>query len=191
MPLITRCMTRIEVVHQGVAEAIEECHRSGKVTNFSETMLEQCNTSPNMEQALDPDSYAAHLQEKINLDFNYLTQVPHGLPSKPPGLMAGSSADAIGRTVTPEPAPWPVVAGTITRTATRTSRHCLTHQSGKLRQRTRSCPRVPPTRNRMPARQPTVIPCRSISTNPAKATDSPTILSTPSSAHVRSAGSRR
>lgn len=71
-----------------VAQAMEEYNRSGKMTNFFESVLAHYNALPAMEQALYPDNYAADLKEKIDLDFNYFTHMPHGLPGKAPGSVA-------------------------------------------------------------------------------------------------------
>jgi hypothetical protein len=67
---------------KAVAEAMEEYHGTGKLTDFFKSALEHFNELPSAEQSLYPKDYATDLQEKIDLDFNYFTNMPHGLPGK-------------------------------------------------------------------------------------------------------------
>ena len=67
---------------KAVADAMNEYHRSGKLTNFFRSALSHFNELPRAEQSLSPANYAADLQDKIDLDFNYFTHMPNGLPGK-------------------------------------------------------------------------------------------------------------
>jgi hypothetical protein len=67
---------------RAVADAMNEYHRSGKLTNFFSSALTHFNELPRADQSLSPANYAADLQAKIDLDFNYFTHMPNGLPGK-------------------------------------------------------------------------------------------------------------
>jgi hypothetical protein len=67
---------------KAVAAAMEEYHRSGKLTNFFQSALDHFGELPASEQALYPENYAADLQDKVDLDFNYFTHMPNGQPGK-------------------------------------------------------------------------------------------------------------
>jgi len=79
-----------------VAQAMQEYHETGKLTDFFQAALEHFNGLPKAEQALYPADYRADLQDRIGLDFNYFTHAAEGQP--------GADA-AIQRTLGwPEPA---------------------------------------------------------------------------------------
>ncbi|GGY86795.1 hypothetical protein ACFFTM_16220 [Pseudoduganella plicata] len=63
---------------RAVAQAMQEYHETGKLTNFFSAALEHFNGLPRTEQALYPASYAGDLRDKIELDFNYFTHTPGG-----------------------------------------------------------------------------------------------------------------
>lgn len=65
-----------------LARAVDEYLSTGKLTNFFKSCLAHFNELPSSEQALYPENYAADLQDKIDRDFNYFTDMPHGLPGK-------------------------------------------------------------------------------------------------------------
>lgn len=65
-----------------VAEGMQEYHRTGKLTDFFKSALAHFNGLPSAEQSLYPGNYAADLQDKVDLDFNYFTSMPYGLPGK-------------------------------------------------------------------------------------------------------------
>lgn len=67
---------------KAVADAMEEYHRTGKLTDFFGSALSHFSTLPSAEQALYPENYAADLQEKVVLDFNYFTHMPNGQAGK-------------------------------------------------------------------------------------------------------------
>jgi len=67
---------------RAVAAAMEEYHRTGKLTNFFKSALDHFGELPASEQALYPPNYAADLQDKVDLDFNYFTHMPNGQPGK-------------------------------------------------------------------------------------------------------------
>jgi hypothetical protein len=67
---------------RAVADAMNEYHRTGKLTNFFSSALTHFNELPRADQSLSPANYAADLQDKIELDFNYFTHMPNGLPGK-------------------------------------------------------------------------------------------------------------
>lgn len=61
-----------------VAQAMQEYHATGKLTDFFKAALEHFNGLPETEQALYPADYGADLQDKIDLDFNYFTHSAGG-----------------------------------------------------------------------------------------------------------------
>lgn len=63
---------------QVVAQAMQEYHDTGKLTDFFKSVLEHFNGLPEAEQALYPADYGADLQDKIDLDFNYFTHTAEG-----------------------------------------------------------------------------------------------------------------
>jgi uncharacterized phage infection (PIP) family protein YhgE len=65
-----------------VAEAMAEYHSTGKLTDFFQSVLDHFKELPDTEKSLYPEDYATDLQEKIDLDFNYFTNMPNGLPGK-------------------------------------------------------------------------------------------------------------
>jgi hypothetical protein len=67
---------------RAVAAAMDEYHRTGKLTNFFQSALDHFGELPAAEQALYPKNYAADLQDKVDLDFNYFTHMPNGQPGK-------------------------------------------------------------------------------------------------------------
>ncbi|ATY30866.1 hypothetical protein [Sphingomonas psychrotolerans] len=67
---------------KAVAAAMDEYQKSGKLTNFFSSVLDHFNDLPRAEQSLYPANYATDLQDKIELDFNYFTHMPNGLPGK-------------------------------------------------------------------------------------------------------------
>lgn len=67
---------------KAVADAMAEYRRTGKLTDFFSSALAHFSTLPAAEQALYPKSYAADLQGKVDLDFNYFTHMPYGQAGK-------------------------------------------------------------------------------------------------------------
>ena len=65
-----------------VADGMNEYHRTGKMTNFFASALDHFKALPRAEQSLYPSDYADDLQDKVALDFNYFTHMPHGSPGK-------------------------------------------------------------------------------------------------------------
>jgi hypothetical protein len=65
---------------QVVAQAMQEYHETGKLTDFFKSVLEHFKGLPEAEQALYPADYGADLQDKIDLDFNYFTHTAGGQP---------------------------------------------------------------------------------------------------------------
>lgn len=63
---------------QVVAQAMQEYHDTGKLTDFFKAALDHFNGLPETEQALYPADYGADLQDKIDLDFNYFTHSAGG-----------------------------------------------------------------------------------------------------------------
>lgn len=70
-----------------VAKATDEYNRTGKLTNFFSEVLEYYKGLPAIEQAQYPENYAADLQQKIDLDFNYMTHRAEGKGSSPTSLI--------------------------------------------------------------------------------------------------------
>ena len=93
---------------QAVAGAMAEYHASGKLTGFFESVLAHFNTLPRAEQALYPADYATDLQKKIDLDFNYFTNMPGDRAGKAADSTAGAPApsgiDVAGLVRWPTPA---------------------------------------------------------------------------------------
>lgn len=56
-----------------VAQAMQEYHETGKLTDFFRAALEHFKGLPEAEQALYPADYGADLQDKIDLDCNDFT----------------------------------------------------------------------------------------------------------------------
>ena len=69
------------------AEAMNEYNRTGKLTNFFREGLEHYKSLPAIEQAQYPKDYAADLQSKIDLDFNYRTHQAEGKDKDPVSLI--------------------------------------------------------------------------------------------------------
>ena len=69
------------------AQAIDEYNRTGKMTNFFTAVLDHFKGLPAIEQAQYPANYASDLTNKINLDFNYLTNTPGGKGLDSTGLL--------------------------------------------------------------------------------------------------------
>ena len=65
------------------AEAMNEYNRTGKLTNFFREGLEHYKSLPAIEQAQYPKDFAADLQSKIDLDFNYRTHQAEGKDKAP------------------------------------------------------------------------------------------------------------
>jgi len=65
------------------AQAMDEYNRTGKMTNFFQSVLDHFKTLPAIEQAQYPKDYASDLESKISLDFNYRTHQAEG-DGKPP-----------------------------------------------------------------------------------------------------------
>lgn len=53
-------------------QAMDEYNRTGKLTNFFSAVHERHESLPAIEKSQYPENYAADLQEKIDLDFNYI-----------------------------------------------------------------------------------------------------------------------
>lgn len=70
-----------------VAKAMDEYNRTGKLTNFFTEVLAHYKGLPAIEQAQYPEDYAADLQQKIDLDFNYMTHRAEGKGSSPASLI--------------------------------------------------------------------------------------------------------
>lgn len=64
-----------------VAQANQEMNETGKQTEFFKNVLAHFYELPLTEQVLYPADYAADLDRKIALDFNYLTGRPEGSAS--------------------------------------------------------------------------------------------------------------
>ena len=69
------------------AQAIDEYNQSGKLTNFFSSVLDHFKELPAIEQAQYPKDYAADLQSKIDLDFNYRTHRAEGKDKGPMSLI--------------------------------------------------------------------------------------------------------
>ena len=52
------------------------------MTQFFASALDHFKALPRAEQSLYPSDYADDLQDKVALDFNYFTHMPHGVPGK-------------------------------------------------------------------------------------------------------------
>ena len=74
---------RVKVAQQ----AMDEYNRTGKLTNFFSEVLEHYKSLPAIEQAQYPKGYAADLQSKIDLDFNYRTHRAEGKDKAPLSLI--------------------------------------------------------------------------------------------------------
>ncbi|MDP3637843.1 MAG: hypothetical protein Q8R51_10715 [Azonexus sp.] len=74
---------RVKVAQQ----AMDEYNRTGKLTNFFSEVLEHYKSLPAIEQAQYPKGYAADLQSKIDLDFNYRTHRAEGKDTDPLSLI--------------------------------------------------------------------------------------------------------
>ncbi|MND27715.1 MULTISPECIES: hypothetical protein [Pseudomonas] len=61
-----------------VAEAEFEYNSTGKLTNFSQSVLDHYKGLPPVLQAQYPNNYEAKLKHWIDLDFNYFTNVAEG-----------------------------------------------------------------------------------------------------------------
>ena len=72
---------------KAVAKAMDEYNRTGKLTNFFSEVLEHYKSLPAIEQAQYPEDYAADLQQKIDLDFNYMTHRAEGKGSSATSLI--------------------------------------------------------------------------------------------------------
>ena len=70
-----------------IAQAIDEDNQSGKLTNFFSSVLDHFKELPAIEQAQYPKDYAADLQSKIDLDFNYRTHRAEGKDKGPMSLI--------------------------------------------------------------------------------------------------------
>lgn len=70
-----------------VVKSIDEYNRTGKLTNFFTEVLEHYEGLPAIEQAQYPENYAADLQQKIDLDFNYMTHRAEGKGNSPTNLI--------------------------------------------------------------------------------------------------------
>lgn len=57
--------------HRVIAKSNIELQQTGKLVNFFQDVLDHYNTLPPIEQAQYPENYAADLQYKIKLGFNY------------------------------------------------------------------------------------------------------------------------
>jgi hypothetical protein len=66
-----------------VEKAMAEYSSTGKLTDFFVAVLEYFKELPAIEQAQYPKDYAADLQSKINLDFNYRTHQAEGEDKAP------------------------------------------------------------------------------------------------------------
>jgi len=78
---------RTQVTSQGM----QEYNQTGKMTNFFKAVLDHFNELPPLEQATYPKNYAADLQSKVDLDFNYWNHSPGDAGPTP-----GSLADIFG-----------------------------------------------------------------------------------------------
>jgi hypothetical protein len=74
---------RVKVAQQ----AMDEYNRTGKLTEFFSEILEHYKILPAIEQAQYPKDYAADLQSKIDLDFNYRTHQAEGKDKAPLSLI--------------------------------------------------------------------------------------------------------
>lgn len=63
---------------KAVAQAMQEYHDTGKLTDFFKSVLEHFKGLPEAEQALYPENYASDLEDKIRIDFNYFTHTAGG-----------------------------------------------------------------------------------------------------------------
>ena len=72
---------------KAVAKAMDEYNRTGKLTNFFSEVLEHYKSLPAIEQAQYPEDYSADLQQKIDLDFNYMTHRAEGKGSSATSLI--------------------------------------------------------------------------------------------------------
>lgn len=76
---------------QVVAQSSQEYSQTGKLTKFFQSVLDHFNQLPALEQATYPQNYAADLQAKVDLDFNYWNHSPGDSGPTP-----GSLADIFG-----------------------------------------------------------------------------------------------
>lgn len=69
------------------AQAMDEYNRTGKMTNFFQSILDHFKELPAIEQAQYPQNYASDLESKISLDFNYRTHRAEGDGKTPTSLI--------------------------------------------------------------------------------------------------------
>jgi hypothetical protein len=65
---------------RAVDEAMNEYHRSGKLTAFFSSALAHFEELPVTEKSLYPENYVEELREKVRIDLNYFTNMPCGSP---------------------------------------------------------------------------------------------------------------
>lgn len=76
-----------------VAEAEFEYNNTGKLTNFSKSVLDHYKGLPPVQQAQYPNNYEAKLKHWIDLDFNYFTNVAEGKKKMDAESFAGKILD--------------------------------------------------------------------------------------------------
>jgi hypothetical protein len=64
--------------HKVVAQAEFEYNNTGKLTKFFQSVLDHYKGLPPVEQAQHPDNYETKLNDWIDLDFNYFTNIAEG-----------------------------------------------------------------------------------------------------------------